>query len=235
MRVGVTLRVVGNRDYPEIRDAISHEWVPFLQSLGYIPFLIPNTLRDVDAYIRETGIQAMLLTGGNDVSPRLYNGNSDIVANDAWSRERDETEFRLLEFSRRSCIPVVGVCRGMQMMNVFLGGALIQNIRNEIGTQVNHIAHDHHVKIVCSQFERLLGKSSVPVNSFHSQGVTVAKLAKELRSFALSEADGVVEGVFHPKLSWLGMQWHPERKSPSPEIDKIIIEKTFSSHLQDIL
>ncbi|MFQ5716814.1 MAG: gamma-glutamyl-gamma-aminobutyrate hydrolase family protein [Nitrospinales bacterium] len=231
MKIGVTLRVSQAEGYRETRDAISHEWVPYLQALGYTPILIPNTLENVDSYVQSLGVEALLLTGGNDISPEAYGGDPQTTSGDGPSRERDRTEFQLLEYAKQKRIPVIGTCRGMQLINAFSGGALIQNIRQQIGSTVNHIARNHPVKITDPGFAAFLKRQRFTVNSFHSQGVTISTLASDLKPFAISEADGVLEGLFHPTLPWLGLQWHPERETPSLETDKKIIRAMFENNL----
>jgi len=231
MKIGLTLRVSSAREYQETRDAISHEWVPYLQNLGYCPVLIPNTLQDVNTYVQNLGIEALLLTGGNDISPQTYGGRAETASGDTPSKERDQTEFQLLKYASETKIPVIGTCRGMQLINTFCGGTLIQNICRQVGSKVNHIAHDHPVKIIHPGFAAFLQRESITVNSFHSQGVTPATLSSDLQPFAVSEEDGIVEGLFHPRLPWLGLQWHPERRTPSRETDIRIIRTLFANKL----
>ncbi|MEC7641581.1 MAG: gamma-glutamyl-gamma-aminobutyrate hydrolase family protein, partial [Nitrospinota bacterium] len=218
--------------YKETRDAISQEWVPYLQNLGYCPILIPNLVDDVDAYARQMNIEALLLTGGNDISPEAYGGNQGITSGDGPSTARDRTEFRLLEYARQEKIPVLGTCRGMQLINTFCGGRLIQNICQKVGGAVNHIAHNHPIKITHPGFVDFLKQEKFTVNSFHSQGVTPATLGNELKPFAISEEDGLLEGLFHTTLPWMGIQWHPERETPSRENDQKIIRAWFANELQ---
>ena len=231
MKIGITLRVSEAQGYKETRDAISHEWVPYLQNLGYCPILIPNTLEDVDSYIQSLDIEALLLTGGNDISPEAYGGDPEMTSWDGLSPERDRTEFRLLEYARQQKIPVLGTCRGMQLINAFCGGSLIQDIRQQVGLTVNHIAHNHQVKIIHQGFTDFLKQEQITVNSFHSQGITPETLARDLKPFAISEEDGILEGLFHPTLLWLGLQWHPERETPSLKTDQKIIRALFTNKL----
>ena len=119
----------------------------------------------------------------------------------------------------------------MQLINAYCGGSLIQDIRQQIGLAINHIAHNHTVKITHLNFANFINQERITVNSFHSQGITSATLASDLKPFAVSEEDGVLEGLFHSTLPWLGLQWHPERETPSLETDKKIIRAFFANQL----
>lgn len=219
--------------YHEIRDSISQDWIPYLTSYGYVPILIPNSVPNVVSYVKKFDIKALLLTGGNDVSPKLYSKNSNYREKDTVSKKRDETETQLLKFAVKSGIPVVGICRGMQLINVYFGGSLIQDISEHTDSKVNHVAENHPVQITHPGFSSFLGRPNFKVNSFHNQGLTLSHLAKDLEPFALSEEDGILEGLFSKKLKLIGIQWHPERKTPSQDIDSKIIKGMFENTMME--
>lgn len=235
MRIGVSMRVSPTKEYAELRDAISHDWVRYLNAMGLFPVLIPNALDDAKRYARDAGIEALLLTGGNDVSPGTYGAELESSSGDSACLERDRTELQLLAFAEERRLPVLGVCRGMQLLNVFFGGTLVQSISRQIGPQVNHVAHDHPVKIIHPKFAEFLGATRATVNSYHTQGVVRRTLGKGLEPFAESEADGVLEGIIHTRLPMAGVQWHPERKSPAQAIDKKLARAALSGELKGIL
>lgn len=235
MRIGVSMRVSPTKEYAELRDAISHDWVRYLDSLGLFPLLIPNALGDAKKYARDAGIDALLLTGGNDVSPQTYGAELESSSGDSACLERDQTELQLLAFAEERRLPVLGVCRGMQLLNVYFGGSLVQSIARQIGPQVNHVAHDHPVKIIHPKFAEFLGETRATVNSYHTQGVVRDVLGKDLEPFAESEADGVLEGIVHARLPMAGVQWHPERKNPARAIDQKLVRAAFSGELKRIL
>lgn len=149
----------------------------------------------------------LFLTGGVDVSPKLY-GEEKIPQcgqSDEW---RDRTEAACFKAFMEAGKPVFGICRGMQMINVLMGGTLYQDISEEL-----HVSHPYNsiheidaVKdsIIC----RLFGEKFI-VNSFHHQAVE--SLAPGLLPLAYSADGGIIEGFYHKELPILAVQWHPER------------------------
>jgi putative glutamine amidotransferase len=144
---------------------------------------------------------------------------------------RDETETRLLGLAVDRNLPVFGICRGLQFINTFFGGGLVQDIPTEIGAAVDHDNNSTHlVTITDPRVEEKLGTNTITVNSFHHQGVTNDTLAPGLDVFAVSLPDGVIEGVMHRTLPILGVQWHPERVVPSDEFDRRLIRAFLQGH-----
>ena len=221
MRIAVSMRVTAVPSYGEVRDALSHDWYPFLERISCTPILVPNALENPRGYLQKLGIEAVLLTGGNDVAPQLY-GQSPVSPAGDYSSQRDDTEKALLNFAIDGALPVLGVCRGMQMINTYFGGSLIQDLGERLASPVNHRAGIHGITMVDERFERRLGARTVEVNSFHRDAVTADTLAPGLRPFALSHADGVVEGLYHPNLSLIGIQWHPERANSPAHLDETL-------------
>ena len=105
-RFGISLRVELIEKYNEKRDTISQEWTIFLQNLAITPILIPNTLDDVKSYISDVGIDGIILSGGDNVGR---------------FPERDKTEKQILDYAVDKRFPVLGVCRGMQIINEYFG------------------------------------------------------------------------------------------------------------------
>ena len=116
MKVGLTQRVDFKEDISEYRDALDQRWIIFLESIGMTPILIPNQLKNVDQWLGSMQCQAYILTGGNDLD-----GLENAIN---VSPERDKTELAILEYAKKSNLPVLGVCRGFQFMNIFFGGKL---------------------------------------------------------------------------------------------------------------
>jgi gamma-glutamyl-gamma-aminobutyrate hydrolase PuuD len=190
MIILVSMRVVENAGYPERRDAISHDWIRLFDSFGIVPLLVPNGVADATRYL-DLGTKGLLLTGGDSLGP-----------DDALSI-RDRTEETLLAGALRRELPVLGVCRGLQVINRHFGGRL------ERALPEPHVG-EHDVK--------LAGGESIRINSFHDEGVLISGLAPALSAFAVT-AGGVVEGVRHETLPLTAIQWHPERPSPSAKFD----------------
>ena len=211
MKIGITMRVVNNDTYLDRRDALSTDWPEYLSSVLHNAFIIPllNQPDRIKKIIEELKITGVILSNGNNWGEVL---------------ERDETEIHIVEYCIEKNIPIFGVCRGFQVLNVFFGGSLETNLV-DIG-KGNHVATEHRVEIVNRAFTELTKKAETEVNSFHDQGVIVEGLSKKLRVFAMT-CDGVVEGFFHPNRPVMAIQWHPERSNPSASYDRHIITRFF--------
>ena len=155
----------------------------------------------------------LLLPGGADVDPKRY--GADPHPTSEWDPELDRLEFHLLEWAIQAQVPVLGVCRGLQVLNVGLGGTLLQDLPSQRpgGSQHpcqgprDHLAHGLHVE-PASMLHEIFGGSDFKVNSLHHQGID--RLAQRLRPSASSE-DGLVEGVETTVGPWVvGVQFHPE-------------------------
>jgi len=141
----------------------------------------------------------LLLEGGVDVSPSRY-GEKNLYSGEGG--RRDDREFALLEHAVKIGLPVLGICRGHQLMNVFFGGSLYQDLYTQ--RQADH-APTHEV-LMYDVFEDYFGPEYY-VNSYHHQGL--ARLASNGIVTACHH-DGLVEGMYYPKERGVSVQWHPE-------------------------
>ena len=153
-----------------------------------------------------------LLTGGQDVSPALYQEKKRKNCGEL-CKARDTMESLLVEAAISADKPIFGICRGIQFLNAFLGGTLYQDIPTELPTKINHDPPPpynvpiHSVEVF-SFLQDLLETSNIEVNSSHHQGIKA--LSPKLKSCAIAP-DGLIEGVFMPdKRFVLAVQWHPE-------------------------
>ncbi|HLF76167.1 MAG TPA: gamma-glutamyl-gamma-aminobutyrate hydrolase family protein [Dehalococcoidia bacterium] len=156
----------------------------------------------------------LLLTGGIDIDPARY-GEARHPSVDEVSPGRDTHEAGLLWQALESDKPVLAICRGHQLLNVCLGGKLLQDIESGAHRwleQEGYPSQFHEVAIEPeTKLGHALGEGKTTVNSRHHQAVTLDRLAPGLRVSALSD-DGLIEGVESERHTWVvGVQWHPER------------------------
>jgi putative glutamine amidotransferase len=206
------MRVVNAATYVEPRDAISHDWIDWLAERGHDPVLMPNRAPDPARLLADSRAAALILTGGNDLVPS--GEESGLV-----SEQRNANETALLEAAIERGLPLLGVCRGLHMVNAFCGGHVQPDIA---GGPVDHVATTHPVRV-----SKILDDQTLITNSFHGQAVLDSGLGENLQAFAISEADHVVEGLCHTDLPMLAVQWHPERPGPSRAFDDALIERLF--------
>lgn len=177
---------------------------------------------------------SILLTGGQDVHPRFYNKPGFISyskPNDI-DEIRDEFEFKVLEFSQTNNLPVLGICRGLQVANVFFGGTLIPDIVTSgkpDHTRIEQNDRYHAVEVnPSSLLHKIVGIESGEVNSSHHQSAD--KIADELIANCFSE-DGIVEGLerkeTEDKPYLMLVQWHPERMSDQENVFAKKLKQSF--------
>jgi gamma-glutamyl-gamma-aminobutyrate hydrolase PuuD len=188
---------------------LTRTYVDMVVAAGGVPVLLPPVPAAAGAVDR---LDAVVLSGGPDVAPEHYGAAPHPRAGPPHG-ERDALELAVLERALARGVPVLGVCRGAQLLNVALGGTLVQHLS---GSGVDHRSSVHDVLVTeGSRLHRVVGSPSVPVSSYHHQAIDV--LAPDLQVVARAE-DGVVEAVEHRTADVLGVQWHPEdlhRTSPT--------------------
>ena len=149
----------------------------------------------------------LILAGGEDVEPALY--GQENTACFGIDPARDKQEFRLIEAYLQAGKPILGICRGHQVLNVYFGGSLTQHLpsaERHMPTREGDRVHD--TRAAAGSFPALLYGEAFPVNSAHHQGLD--RLAPELEAVQWTE-DGVVEACRHVRLPVYSVQWHPER------------------------
>ncbi|MEM7151298.1 MAG: gamma-glutamyl-gamma-aminobutyrate hydrolase family protein [Myxococcota bacterium] len=187
---------------------------------GAIPLGLPDLKHAAGADAVLSRVDGLLLAGGADLSPRSY-GEEPLKPNWSGDPVRDEYEIRLVERARRRGIPVLGVCRGIQLLNVALGGRLYQDITTQREGSLVHrdwhqydaLGHDIRMEPESWISRVYEGATDVAVNSVHHQAIR--ELASPLRATAWAP-DGIIEAVQMSDMSeWLaGVQWHPEWLEP---------------------
>ena len=199
---------------------------------SYINWISDENTIIIDAYrIKNTDsilnlADGIILTGGEDINPIEYNDTSNIKLCGPINYKRDTLERKLFEYAFKNKIPLIGVCRGMQMMNVVSGGTLYGDIPSEIGNEVIHRFNGevNHEVVLCDTSSLIFSsnKDTIVVNSFHHQGLK--KISPFLRVIARA-LDGIPEAVVmdknhHPYM--IGVQFHPERLGKENQIYQTI-------------
>lgn len=204
MLVGVTQRVDSVPGRSELRDAVDQMLVNWVVQAGFLPVPIPNTLllpeysdnsfsdKALGNWLQSVQLAALVLSGGNDIGEYP---------------ERDTTEFQLLSWAEMNDVPVLGICRGMQVMAVWAGAKL---------KPVNgHVCTRH----------KLQRDISGEVNSYHNFSVAECPTGFSVRATA---EDGEIEAIRHTSLPWEGWMWHPEREEFFQSNDTKRVKELFS-------
>ncbi len=156
------------------------------------------------------GLQGLLLTGGVDIDPALY-GQRRHPATQRPNKERDRHELSLLREAIRKGVPILGICRGHQLINVALGGSLLQHLADGGHQAQEDDSSSWHPIRVEGFLAELYGHESLWVNSRHHQAVTPGLLGRGIVPLAYS-SEGLVEALQVEDHPWaVGVQWHPER------------------------
>ncbi len=201
---------------------------------GAIPWLIPllntdtDTLRSIYKHL-----DGLMLPGGADVDPESYNEERH-PRTEGSDPPRDDVELMLVEWALEDGMPILGLCRGLQIINLALGGTLYQDLAHELPGAIKHdylpsagytrdrLSHD--VRLVeGSKLAGIVGETTLPVNSMHHQGIR--DLGRGLVPVAIAP-DGLIEGIELPSHPFLiAVQWHPEALSPTdPRMRRLFVE-----------
>ncbi len=194
-KIGLTMRTQQADGYHEPRDALAQAWAVYLNAAlpqarwMYLPSLGAGI---IEKYCEAWGLDGLILTGGEDL------GSSAL---------RDESERALLAWAAARGVPVLGICRGLQMMAHAAGGQLT--------TVAGHVRSRH----------ALTGRYSHEVNSFHTAGLKDCPVGYSVLATA---PDGSIEAIGHKLLSWEGWMWHPERETSYSAADINSIRRIFA-------
>ena len=200
-------------------------YVRAVEAAGGRALLVPPS---TDA-IAETldALDGILFSGGSDLDPELYGQEAHSETNGIVP-ERDQAEIALLQAALERDMPVLAVCRGSQVLNVALGGDLVQHLPDVVGDEKHKhtpgVFADHDVRLVeGTQVQEILG-GHAPVKSHHHQGY--GKLGKGLREAARAE-DGTVEALEDPSKRFaVGVLWHPEAGEDFALFERLVDEAT---------
>jgi len=193
-KIAISTRVIESHHH-EWRDSLAQDWTNHLWDQGYQAVLVPNHLASCREYLCDAAL--LILSGGDDILPQHRGQDS----NDPRA-VRDRTELSLLESAASENLPTLGVCRGMQLINIYFGG-MISPISDG-----SHVATEHDVLVSEGAFGNTLEASRIRVNSFHNQ--QIATLGDGLEAVARAD-DGKIEALQHESKPIAGVMWHPER------------------------
>lgn len=195
----------------EGRFTLPSKYVDAVRRAGGLPYLLPPGEPRLHEWV-ET-IDALILTGGPDVDPLVYGGEPHPTIYGV-DRERDDSDLALVRRIIESKTPALCICRGAQVLNVGLGGTLIEHLPDSVGEKVHHrgpnreyVPHAVHVEDG-TQLARILGRCDVSPASSHHQAIR--EVGHGLKIVATAP-DGTIEAVEMPNHPWLvAVQWHPE-------------------------
>ena len=210
IKVIVTQRIDYIENYGETRESTDQKLSEWLVQAGFLPVPISNKLvviyDEIDTQVKK---QLMLQNYLSVIKPNalLFSGGNDIGS----YPERDATEHYLLNWAKDQRIPVLGICRGMQMMAIWSKGKLVK-VNNHVNTR-------HQLKICDS--DKIWPSE---VNSYHEWGLIDCPPDFEIKAHT---DDGVIEAIQHKELLWEGWMWHPERETPFTDKDNKRLKALF--------
>jgi putative glutamine amidotransferase len=233
--VAVTASIRPDGDTSRVR--LTAAYVTALENAGLIPLIVPPLSSADAAEAVLDSVAGLVLTGGEDVDPARY-GEKRHEKVRSVNAARDATETALIEEAQARGTPVLAICRGIQILNVALGGTLVQDISSECETNIAHDdegarnSRSHEVSVEPgSLIAKAIGTEHLTVNSFHHQ--SVKRVADGMRVTARSP-DGIIEGIESTDEDWwvMAVQWHPEEMTDSAEPWDRGLFKAFARKLQ---
>jgi len=208
--IGITADIKVD-DVNEEKFVVDRPYAVAIASAGGIPIFLP-TLSEDRALLKDIvrRIDGLLISGSRDIDPKFYDEEPHPNLR-PMRLERTESEMVMLEESLKRGIPVLGICGGMQLINVFFRGSLYQDIPSQIYDALIHEKGSVHE--VCVEentlLQRITKENRFPIKSYHHQSVKAT--GRGLRVSARCP-DGIVEAIEWPNSFVLGLQWHPERE-----------------------
>jgi gamma-glutamyl-gamma-aminobutyrate hydrolase PuuD len=199
-------------------DYVGEFHLALLIRLGILPVMVPvaeGAAACLPGYL--PGMKGLLLVEGEDIEPKRYDARPENLRYVETTHPlKDKMEVRLIRHALRLKLPILGICRGSQLLNVVCGGTLYGDVQKEKGSGLRHIdaahydTYRHPISIVAgSRLEKWYRRSTLRVNSYHHQGVR--KLARRFEAMAFAE-DGLIEAFCDPNAEFVvGLQFHPER------------------------
>lgn len=208
-------------------------YVERIKAAGGIPVILPLTDSGKTIETIADTFDGLLFAGGPDIDPGYYNSVDETGTVEVCAI-RDSFEIALMRIARERDIPTLCICRGIQLLNVVMGGTLYEDIFQQYKTAIQHKQNApfsnpaHTVKLEKdSRFYQIIGKESLDVNSAHHQAIR--KIARTLRIAAVAP-DGLIEAVEVPDDSFcIGVQWHPEMLEEGDQSSKALFQAFIDS------
>lgn len=204
--------------------AVQHTYVQAVVQAGGIPVLIPSILPEDDLQELYSHLQGILFSGGGDISLKYFDGENHPRISDV-DENRDVTELALLRRSVQNGKPILAICRGVQVMNVALGGTLYTHIPDQVNNALHHdndkfpvLVHPVNVDET-SRAAEIFGETLLHVNSLHHQGLKDIAPGLQVVGYAPDGVAEVVELAGHPYA--VGVQWHPEWLTDQPVMRRL--------------
>ncbi len=225
--IGITTQRAATSGSPVVGSP--ETYIKAVQNAGGLPLLIPLDLTPPELDELFTHLDGILLHGGGDIDPALFHGpaHAEVYGIDP---DRDRVELQLVHQAADSGKPFLGICRGIQVINVALGGTLYTHIHDQHPNALRHDCYPdfprdylaHPVRVLeNSSLSKILGKSTIETNSLHHQGLD--RPAPRLQPVAWAP-DGIIEGVeLTGHRFGLGVQWHPENLQAYPEMRALFL------------
>jgi putative glutamine amidotransferase len=217
--IGITCGEVRNKTHPwsPVVHGQSRTYVRSIIAAGGVPVLLPVTANAEVVATYCSLLDGLLLAGGNDIHPSAYGQAPDGEPGD-YSPGRDTSELMLLDWAMRNDKPILGICRGMQLLNVYCGGTLHQDIKSRLPDKADHNASTKLQSLIdfshlhsldpASRLAQFIGPEPIGTNEHHHQAID--ELGQGVSASAWA-ADGIIEAIEVPGRAFaVGVQSHPE-------------------------
>lgn len=205
-QIGISMNYMQLGKYMQFH--VRDKYINALYEHGALPVLVP-CIRDKELlrqYLQQ--VRCLIIIGGNDYPPALY-GETPHPETELMEMQRAESDYLLVELCLEMQKPLLGICAGMQLLNIYFGGRLIQHLPN---VDMHFGEKEHSVKIEGSRWlKEILGWDSCIVNSNHHQGVNPDYIGQGLKPVAFAPDGGIEAMEYDAPQMVLGIQWHPER------------------------